>query len=255
MPTSTYHCGPPIVRVVSSVINCWTSFHRIGKNMSVQSRLFPFFVMIIVPLGNILFLTIFANPLLGFLWYHIFSCLLLPFIYYCIFKKLRFFKIFQKLGFNNTSVSSILLSVSLGIISAILMIIFSSLFYNTLNTIITVFPKSQLILISGIYTIVANPLLEEIFWRGFLFELSSAFKKKWTIGILNSICFTSFHVALLISFSLSLIIIIILTISVFLMGIAFYYFKIKYNSILTPIILHYCLAIGYTSIFLFFVYK
>jgi uncharacterized protein len=221
-----------------------------GSEMNLKNFIFPICVMVLVPLGNILFLTILSNPVLGFFWYHVFSCILLPVIFYRLSDKINFIKIYKKLGFNPPSVSSILISLSIGSLSLIFMIIFSTINIDTLNSIITVFPKNTLIFISGIYTIVANPLLEEIFWRGFLITLFSSFKNTWLIGILNTICFSSFHLFLLLCFNLPIIIICVLTASVFLMGMMFYYLRIKYKSILPPIILHYILTIGYTSIFL-----
>jgi len=91
------------------------------------------------------------------------------------------------------------------------------------------FLLAEPIFLSFISVVVVAPLLEEFLFRGFLYsQLKVSFLKEWGAVVLSSLVWTSLH------FQYEIGILFFL----FLFGLFLGYFRIKYNSLLIPVVLH-----------------
>ena len=85
------------------------------------------------------------------------------------------------------------------------------------------------IFLGFISVVVGAPLLEEFLFRGFLYsQLKVSFLKEWGAVALSSLVWTALH------FQYEIGILFFL----FLFGFFLGYFRIKYNSLLIPVVLH-----------------
>ncbi len=85
------------------------------------------------------------------------------------------------------------------------------------------------IFLGFISVVVVAPLLEEFLFRGFLYsQLKVSFLKEWGAVALSSLVWTALH------FQYEIGILFFL----FLFGLFLGYFRIKYNSLLIPVVLH-----------------
>jgi uncharacterized protein len=210
--------------------------------------------MIIVSVNNIFFLGLYPNMILVFCIYHLFFCIVLPLVLYFFFYK-NYFSSFQSfLGFiKPINKSYIYYSISIGFIF-LLFTILISIKIPQIKSIIRIFEKSNFVLLAASYALIANPLLEEIFWRGFIYSVSKNINKS-ILMVFNSILFSLFHFFLLYHFSYSFLISFIITLVILVFGFIVNIFRIKSNSIIPSVILHYLVSIGYTISYLFLLYK
>ncbi len=204
-------------------------------------------------------LKVFHNIYLTFFMFHGIICLILPLIDLMIIKKYSIKKILDILGFNDFK-KTYLKGIALGSLF-FLIIYFSFSFLNKylintdqINTLMTDwnFEKSNILFLM-IIMIFANSILEEIFWRGYIFyNFKSYCNIKWAI------VFTAFFYCLyhfITTYDLfSLIYGVVFTLIIFLTGIIWGYLRNKYESIYIPMISHLMANLSIMLIYFKYVY-
>ncbi len=204
-------------------------------------------------------LKVFHNIYLTFFIFHGIICLILPLIDLMIIKKYTIKKIFAILGFNHFK-KTYLKGITLGTIFFLIIYFgFSILNKYLLNTdqinklmIDWNFDKNNILFLLLIM-IFANSILEEIFWRGYLFyNFRSYCNVKWTI-IFTAFFYCSYH--FITTYNLfSLIYGVVFTLIIFLTGIIWGYLRYKYESIYIPMISHLMADLSIMLIYFKYVY-
>jgi membrane protease YdiL (CAAX protease family) len=206
--------------------------------------------LIVIPVGNIIFLAVLANPGGTFLWYHVGACVLFPVIYLRIIKKMGFSEIRKILGLTLPDKKKyIYISVLSGLVFDLLLAVFFILNKSAAEASLQSVQFSAFILVSGIYVIFFNGIFEEIFWRGFAFYLLEKIKNGLIKAVLISVSFFSFHLFLIISYlGFSGFSMLLLT-GILIVSFVFYYLRKISDSLIPPVILHLILSVGYTILF------
>ena len=168
--------------------------------MNRKKQLILLFALIIIPvivifLSRLLFP---ANYILSSIYKIIF---LFPLFYYFFIEKKSFKKsLFENFSFK-TFRKNILLLIFIGIILASIYLLGFFLFksYLDINNIVSKLQElasinvNNLIFI-GLYIILINSLLEEFFWRGFIFKKLIKLVKPWTAHLSTGIAFSFHHI-------------------------------------------------------------
>lgn len=163
---------------------------------------FAFLIMFLASLSVIIPLTVFNNLLLVFIVYYLVICLTVPLIDLLLIKRLSFSESMQFLGFtNNNRNKSIITGLIHGIVIFALTIGGFYIFYdffssgNIINTLKSWGVKEGDKWLIFLLMILFNGIIEEVFWRGYLYEKFRDHFSKWCIyrNIRTAIPETSGH--------------------------------------------------------------
>lgn len=124
-----------------------------------------------------------------------------PVIFRLIVEKKKIKESFTQHFSLKTFKKSIILAISIGALLASIYIISFYLFKDYLNLQNTVDQLKEMasidvsnIIFIGLYIIVINSLLEEFFWRGFLFNKLNILIKPWKAYLLTGVAFSFHHI-------------------------------------------------------------
>jgi uncharacterized protein len=199
---------------------------------------------LLAPITIAVGLLLFRNAYLTFLLYQGFYCLGIPVIDLVFIKKIKFDAIKKKIGFNYNK-NSILLGLCSGLIffSAI-MVFFTSLRNLLIRTedIIRLLQtwrigENQVFQLLSIM-IFTNSIVEEMFWRGYLFEKMMRTLSIQATVTVTAIFYASYHFITTVSL-FNLKIGLFFTGVIFLAGIFWGFLRIKCKSIIGPMIGHF----------------
>lgn len=210
------------------------------KNISFRTIIISFLPLIFVYFG----LTIIKNMVITFIFYHIIVCLLLPLMDYCFFYR-KSASLHEILGLGRIDKRSILTGVLLGIAYFGSIILIFYCFKKTLldkfhiDTALSAigFSKKYFFLLA-VYFIFFNSIVEELFWRGYLYY---QYGKKIRIpfsSVVISFFFIQYHfitIGIIFSFQVALIFIPVL----FIVSIIWCYLRHINSNIYAAIISHF----------------
>lgn len=202
-----------------------------------------FFLSALAPISIYLGLKVFNNIYFTFIMFHGIICIIIPLIDLSIIKKYSITKILNVLGFQNfrkTYLPAILIGTSFLIIIYLFFTLLNKhiIDSNQINILMKEwnFDRKNLLLLL-IIMIFGNSILEEIYWRGYIFY---KFKLKTNIKnvvFLSALFYCSYH--FIITYNLfSLLYGIIFTLVIFFTGIFWGYIRYKFQTIYIPLISH-----------------
>ena len=210
------------------------------------------------PLAVFIGLVIFKNAFITFLLFHGFVCAGIPVVDLCIIKKYSLRSIIKSLGLIH-SAKSLRIGTCWGIIFLTTIMLFFYIFKDHLIQIndIQLLLKSWNIQKGHLYILLfvmvfANSVLEEIYWRGYIFNrLKAHFNIKYVI-LISSLFYASYHyitTANLFSIQIGAI----FTTVIFLTGIFWGTMREQFGSLYVPIISHFLADMAIMIIYLVFI--
>lgn len=217
--------------------------------------------MVLAVLTVVLPLTVFHNVFLTFVLYYGFACLLVPILDLTLAKKLSLRASLQFLGFTRLNARpAILFGLGHGIFIYLITIGAFFVFPNQMladNNIIGAIRSwgvsSREILPLTLIMLLCNGLMEEIFWRGYIFEkLKSAGRivlHPRTIIFLTAVFYTSYHLATILTFFPLSPVSMLLIFSVLIAGLGWGWLKNYYQNLWAPAIGHILATAGYMTVF------
>ncbi|MDK1029210.1 MAG: type II CAAX endopeptidase family protein [Anaerolineae bacterium] len=218
-----------------------------------------FILAFLGPLSIFIGLFIFTNAFITFLLFHGLVCVGIPIIDLYIIKKQNYSSIVKSLGLLSNKNST-----KAGVYSGIIFFTVLILFFNIFNENIIKVAEIQLLLNSWnikknhIYILLfvmifANSVLEEIYWRGYIFKrLKTHFNIIYVI-ILSSLFYGSYHF-LTTANIFSIQIGIIFTVAIFLTGIFWGAIREIFGSLYTVIISHFFADLAIMTIYLVYIH-
>ncbi|MFH0905735.1 MAG: CPBP family intramembrane glutamic endopeptidase [archaeon] len=223
-------------------------------------KLFISLLLIFAPLSVILTLLIFKNAFITFLVYQLFICLVIPIIDLIIISKNNFRESLIVIGIKKeNSKHSISNGLFFGIIFFLIIIasyyVFKDKFLdiNRINLVLASFgitTASFTFILMISFIVIFNSILEEVFWRGYLYYnlLTKLQLSKINIILLTSFFFTSYHVFTIISFLGFNIVSTFAIICLFLISLFWGYLRFKFDNLISTIIIHFFCSLGYILI-------
>lgn len=209
---------------------------------------------IIAPIVIYLGLEIFNSITLTFVMFHGIVCLGIPIIDLFIIKKCSLKKVFKTIGFINYK-KTIVWSILTGILFFLIIILFFSFLkkyiidIKNIETLLEQWnlnPKYMMLFL--FIMIFANSVLEEVYWRGYIF---SRFKRCTNIKIviiLTSLFYCSYHFITTINL-FSVVYGIIFSVVILGAGIFWGFMRYKFDSIYFPMISHLLADLGIMLIY------
>jgi len=204
-------------------------------------------------------LIIFNNLYLTFFLFYGIICLAIPTIDFFLIKKYPVKKIKHLLGFLNFK-KSVFKGIFIGLVFFLIIYYFFALFSKHIvdNQKINIlmkhwnFNKNHILLFLFIM-IFANSILEEVYWRGYIFcKFKSKLNIKYVV-LFTSLFYSSYHLITTI-YLFNYLYGILFTLAIFLVGIFWGYIRTKYNSIYLPIISHLFVDSGIMAVYLKYIY-
>jgi uncharacterized protein len=231
-----------------------------NKKSAIENMIITFVLALLGPVAIFVGLILFKNVFITFLLFHGLVCLGIPFINLFVIKKLDFQALKKSIGFIK-NVDAIKIGLLSGVISLITIILFFLLFKNSvinINEITTLLSswniKKNHILLLLFIMIFANSVVEEIYWRGYIFSrMQNNFNALNTI-IISSLFYASYHfitTANLFSIPIG----VFFTIIIYCAGLFWGWLKNKYESLYAPIISHFLADLAIMIIYLVFIQK
>jgi membrane protease YdiL (CAAX protease family) len=216
------------------------------------------FLSLLVPLSVFIGLNIFNNVAITFLMFHFGICVLIPWIDLAIIKRLSIKEIMGLIGFRNFR-KNIGWGALLGVVFLLSIYSFFVILANRLidaasirNLLMKWNVQDQYLFSLLFIMIFANSVLEEIYWRGYIFARLKANTGFFGTILLTSLFYASYH--LITTGNLfSLQYGILLTTAVFLAGVFWGIVRYKSDSIWIPIISHMLADLGIMMVYLRFI--
>lgn len=214
-----------------------------------------FVLWLIAPISIYSGLVLLNNTLLTFILFHGVICLCIPLIDYLLIQKKSIHNYLKDIGLINLK-NTILASLLTGLIFGGSIFAFFSILQqyvmdlNQTQYVIDSWNIQNKYLIPFILMMIAgNSILEEIYWRGYLFKkLLDKTTTSKTI-ILSSIFYTSYHY-ITTTHLFSILYGIIFTCVIFLIGLFWGYIRYKYHSLYFSIISHLMADLGIMLIYI-----
>ena len=209
-----------------------------------RSDLSIFGISILPVIVIALCLLLLKSMVAAFVLYHIVICLILPALYLEFYPR-KGQKLVELLGLRRGRVGkSIIVGLVVGVLFFVTIILFFQFFGNVflsgehITTRLTGWGYDKNLLVwLALYFIFFNAVVEEIFWRGFLFSYYRNLFGEYHGSVLLSFCFIQYHfitIWLLFSFATA----VFFTPFLFFTSFFWCYLRIKYNNIYAPIISH-----------------
>ncbi len=211
------------------------------KNISVRTIIISFLPLVFVYLG----FSMMKNMIFTFVLYHIIICLLIPSLDYYFFYRKGTSSMHEILGLGRIDRRSIISGVLLGIIYfGTIIFLFSYLKSQLLNKLhlnmvfnVVGFPKKYFFLLA-IYFILFNSVVEELFWRGYLYYQYGKKIRIPSSSVVISFFFIQYHfvtIRIIFSFRIALIFMPVL----FVVSVIWCYLRHINSNIYAPIISHF----------------
>jgi membrane protease YdiL (CAAX protease family) len=207
------------------------------------------FLCLLAPISVFIGSIICRNVLLTIILFHGCVCLLIPTIDLVIIEKTPLNKLVGILGFSNIKVS-----LYVGLIWGMILFTMICLFFLILHDSIIDSKRIYTLLSSwtftientiffSIYMVVGNSLLEEFFWRGYLYHKLLKIRGVTFTILLTALFYSSYHVIITMKLY-SFLISILFTIVVFAVGTIWGYLRYRLNSVYVTIISHFLADLG-----------
>lgn len=217
------------------------------------------FLSLLAPASIVFGLVVQQSMTLTFLLFYGGVCLAIPIVDLRWIRMQPFQKILPILGFHNFK-KSILCAFALGSFFLVIIILFFHfLQYQILHieeiraTLAGWNYNRDCVAILLFLMIFANSILEELYWRGYIF---SRFREKTnpkSVILLTALFYTSYH--LITTFNLfSWVVGLIFSAVIFGVGLLWGYLRQKYDSIYIPMISHLMADLGIMLVYLRFIY-
>jgi len=218
---------------------------------------FAFFVMFLASLSVVIPLTIFNNLLLVFIVYHLVICLTVPLVDLLLIKRLSLGKSLKFLGFTYDNINK---SIITGLIhgTAILtlttggFLLFHDFFNsdNIINTLKSWGVKEDDKWLIFLFMILFNGIVEEVFWRGYLYAKFQDYFSRWIVISVVSLFYTSYHLATVLKFFPLSYISILMVLSILIAGLIWGWTRYYFKNIWASAIGHTLATIGYMVVYL-----
>jgi len=209
---------------------------------------------LLAPIVIYLGLNILNNVSLTFIMFYGFVCVIIPVFDLIILKKYTIHRLLTSLGFLKFKKSFLFGAISGLLFSLIIYIFFTSLneYVLDIDRIDTILYQWKItninIYLFLIIMIFANSILEEIFWRGYIYYKLMFKTKIVKVVLLTSLFYTSYHFLTTINlfpFYFSLL----FTFIIFCVGVFWGYLRYKYQSLYITMISHLFADLGIMSIY------
>jgi len=214
---------------------------------------------ILAPLSIYIGLVLLNSAPLTFLFFYGGVCLVIPFIDLKLVRKYPINKVLQSLGFKYFKKS-----FSHALLLGLFYLIFIFLFFHALeDDVLNInavkatlaawnFNREYVVLFLFIM-IFANSILEEIYWRGYVFfRLQEKLDSRQVI-VLTSLFYASYHLITTINL-FSVTVGLIFSMVIFGIGLFWGFLRQRYDSIYVPMISHLMADLGIMLIYLKFIY-
>lgn len=213
-----------------------------------------FLLWLLAPLSIYLGLIIFNSVHLTFILFFGGICLAIPLFDLLVIQKKRLRDFFILLGFQNFKKAS-LPAVCLGILFCASIYSFFVLLQNyvlDLNHIQFIFDEWRIekkhIIQLMVIMIIANSVLEEIYWRGYIYNKLESKVKPMNVLLLTSLFYASYHLITTITL-FSFLYGLLFSIVIFGIGFFWAFMREKYDSLYFPVISHLLADLGIMLIY------
>jgi len=198
---------------------------------------------LIVPVVVYIGLSVFHSVSLTFLMYHFSICLVIPIVDLIAIKKLKVTQFFGRLAFD-ASKTSLVMGVVLGLIYFVIILLFFYIFNKSIvqveqirELMITWKVDQWNIYLFLLVMIVANSILEEVYWRGYIFSKLEKHVNIIAVIFITSFFYSSYHLLTTINL-FPWIYSVVFTLVIFAVGCLWGYLRHRYNTLIIPIISH-----------------
>ena len=216
----------------------------------------PVLILMLLPAaavftGLILLNSIFATYIL---FYGV-VCIAVPLLDRVVFHRQNVHEFFRFIGLVNIRKSLLPGLIVGGVFLAAIYLFFMIFRAQLINTSSMTSALSRWNLNSGnlfiflFMMIVGNSILEEIYWRGYVFSRLQKLTSSRNTMILTALFYTSYHLITTVTL-FSLVQGLLLSSAVFLVGVFWAYLRIKYESIIPAVISHLLADLGLMLIYL-----
>lgn len=206
-------------------------------------------------------LIFFHSMIAAFVTYHLFICLLLPAVYLKTHRQKKE-SLSAILGLSlGKHKQSILTGILLGLVSFTVMLFFFTSLQNILfskahiTSLLSSWGYNKVYFLPlALYFIFFNAVVEEIFWRGFLYTY---YKKAWgssMASIIIALCFIQYHfvtIWLLFSLQAALALVVVL----FVVNLLWNYLRERFGNIYASILWHLFADLAIMWVYYFFIYS
>lgn len=201
--------------------------------------------------GLILLNSIFATYIL----FYCMVCVIVPLLDRVVFHRQTMSEFFRFIGFVNIRKSLVPGLITGGVFLAaiyLFFMIFSRQLIDT-STMTTALDRWNLgsgnLFVFLFMMIVGNSILEEIYWRGYMFARLKKLTSSRNTVILTALFYTSYHLITTVTL-FSVMQGLLLSSAIFLVGIFWAYLRIRYESIIPAVISHLLADLGLMLIYL-----
>ncbi len=209
---------------------------------------------IIAPIAIFLSLIVFNNVTLTFILFYGVVCLMVPIIDLIIIQKMSFKEYFQSLGFNNFK-KAVIPATIIGIVfcsSIFVFFVFLEKYVMQIDQMQAMLDSwninNEYIILLLFLMIFANSVLEEVYWRGYIFNKLNKIVTPTKVLIISSLFYASYHLITTINL-FSIWYGLIFTIIIFGVGYFWGFMRKKYNSIYFSVISHLLADLGIMLIY------
>jgi membrane protease YdiL (CAAX protease family) len=212
------------------------------------------------PIAVTIGLLLFKNVYLAFILYQGICCIGIPIFDLLIIKKLNFQEVKSFIGLDPNR-KSIITGFFYGFIFFLTIILFFIIFKNTvinpdsISQILQNWHIRRSHLFSLLFfMIVSNSILEEIYWRGYIFKRLTLYLKPQTVIIVTSLFYASYHLiitACLFNFKIGFL----FTIVILFTGVFWGVLRFRFKSIVSPLISHFWADLAIMIIYLIFIHN
>ncbi|MCK5115521.1 MAG: CPBP family intramembrane metalloprotease [Candidatus Aegiribacteria sp.] len=224
--------------------------------MKKDNNLLPVLILMLLPStavfsGLILLNSIFATYIL---FYGV-VCIAVPLLDRVVIRRQTMSEFFRFIGFRNIR-KSLLPGLLVGAVFLTAIYLFSLIFSRQLidtSTMTTALDRWNLdsgnLFVFLFMMIVGNSILEEIYWRGYVFSRLKTLTSSRNTVLLTALFYTSYHLITTVTlFSLAQGL--LLSSAIFLVGVFWAYLRIRFESIIPAVISHLLADLGLMLIYL-----
>jgi len=216
-----------------------------------------FLIMVLASLSVIIPLTVFNNLLLVFVFYYLLICLVVPLTDLLIVKRLPFNKTLQCLGFAyENKKRAIVFGILHGMATLAITIggffVFRDFFMSgdIVATLRAWGVGDDAKLLIFLVMVLFNGVIEEVFWRGYLYEKFQNHFSRWFVIIVVSLFYMSYHLATVLRFFPISILSILMVLFIFIAGLFWGWMRYYFKNIWASVLGHTFVTVGYMAVYL-----
>ncbi len=216
-----------------------------------------FFIMILASLAVIIPLTVFNNLLLVFIFYYLAICLVVPLIDLLVVKRRPINECLQFLGFTDENKKR---AIVFGILHGMAILgfttggffVFRDFFMSgdIATTLRSWGVGDEAKLLIFLLMVLFNGMIEEVFWRGYLYEKFGDYFSRWFIIIVVSLFYMSYHLATVLRFFSLSFMSILMVLFIFIAGLFWGWMRYYFKNIWASVLGHTLATVGYMVVYL-----